>query len=324
MESTCKTKIVSSLLRESGKGKLDFSHPFQRKEGQWTRYMESLEVDSLLRGYSINLVYIWKKDNKNYVIEGKQRITTLQKYKGDKFPLSKKLDPVTIDGETYEIAGKRFSQLDEIVQDKLLNAEVLIFEMWDCKEKEVRDMFVRLNSGKRLNGAQMLTGLLNLDISTELYKIMEHPFWAKTGITKGDIRSDNMRKVACQILMLISGYEYTAFDQKNIEKYVEILNSDSEESIRLIGHALEVLDKLDEKIVDKMDKMKKLSIPMVVAAMDVVYGDEEKENSYLLWLKDFFENYDNQTKYLEYCGRSTDKGENVKGRWEIFSKVVSE
>lgn len=37
-----------------------------------------------------------------------------------------------------------------------------------------------------------------------------------------------------------------------------------------------------------------------------------------------FENYDNQTKYLEYCGRSTDKGENVKGRWEIFSKVVSE
>ena len=117
MESTCKPKIVSSLLRESGKGKLDFSHPFQRKEGQWTRYMESLEVDSLLRGYSINLVYVWKKDNKNYVIEGKQRITTLQKYKGDKFPLSKKLDPVIVDGETYEIAGKRFSQLDEVVQD---------------------------------------------------------------------------------------------------------------------------------------------------------------------------------------------------------------
>ena len=125
MESTCKPKIVSSLLRESGKGKLDFSHPFQRKEGQWTRYMESLEVDSLLRGYSINLVYVWKKDNKNYVIEGKQRITTLQKYKGDKFPLSKKLDPVIVDGETYEIAGKRFSQLDEVVQDKLLNSVIL-------------------------------------------------------------------------------------------------------------------------------------------------------------------------------------------------------
>lgn len=138
MESTCKPKIVSSLLRESGKGKLDFSHPFQRKEGQWTRYMESLEVDSLLRGYSINLVYVWKKDNKNYVIEGKQRITTLQKYKGDKFPLSKKLDPVIVDGETYEIAGKRFSQLDEVVQDKLLNSEVLILKCGIVRKRSKR------------------------------------------------------------------------------------------------------------------------------------------------------------------------------------------
>ncbi|MFR6171965.1 MAG: hypothetical protein ACLUJN_10710 [Blautia sp.] len=85
--------------------------------------------------------------------------------------------------------------------------------------------------------------------------------------------------------------------------------------------SLEVLDKLDEKIADKM---KKLSIPMVVSGMDIVYGNEEKENSYLLWLKGLFENYDKQEKYLEYCGRNTDKGENVKGRWEIFSKVVSE
>ena len=148
--------------------------------------------------------------------------------------------------------------------------------------------------------------------------------WAKTGITKGDIKSDNMRKVACQILMLISGYEYTAFDQKNIEKYVEVLNSDSKESIHLIGHALDVLDKLDEKVTDKIDKMKKLSIPMVVAAMDMVYGDEAKEDAYLLWVKEFFDNYDKQEKYLEYCGRSTDKGENVRGRWEIFSQAVTE
>lgn len=33
--------------------------------------------------------------------------------------------------------------------------------------------------------------------------------------------------------------------------------------------------------------MKKLSIPMVVAAMDMVYGDEAKEDAYLLWVKEF-------------------------------------
>lgn len=80
----------------------------------------------------------------------------------------KNLEPVAIDGKVYEIAEKRFSQLDETVQDKLSNAEVLIFEMWDCTEKEVRDMFVRLNSGKRLNGTQMLIGLLNFNVSIKL------------------------------------------------------------------------------------------------------------------------------------------------------------
>ena len=33
---------------------------------------------------------------------------------------------------------------------------------------------------------------------------------------------------------------------------------------------------------------------MVVAAMDMVYGDEAKEDAYLLWVKEFFDNYDKQ------------------------------
>lgn len=63
---------------------------------------------------------------------------------------------------------------------------------------------------------------------------------------------------------------------------------------------------------------------MVVAAMDMVQGDEEKEDAYLLWIKEFFKNYDKQDKYLEYCGRNTDRGESVRGYWEIFSQVVAE
>ena len=98
MEANSKTKVVSALLRDTEKGKLDFSHPLQRQEGQWTRYMESLEVDSILRDWPINVIYIWKKDNKKYVIEGKQRITNLLRFKQDKFALSKKLESVVIDG----------------------------------------------------------------------------------------------------------------------------------------------------------------------------------------------------------------------------------
>ena len=94
MESNYRTRVVSTILRDTEKGRYDFSHPLQRQEGQWSRYMQSLEIDSLLREWSINLIYIWKKEDKKYVIEGKQMIKNLLIYKQDKFSLSKKLKPV--------------------------------------------------------------------------------------------------------------------------------------------------------------------------------------------------------------------------------------
>ena len=323
MESNLKPSVVMSVLKDTEEGVYDFSHPLQRHEGQWTRYLQSLEIDSLLRGWSINLIYVWKKGNKKYVIEGKQRITNLLSYKNDKFSLSKKLKPVEINGTVYEIAGKKFSKLDEAVQYKLLNAEMHFFVMSECTEEEVREMFIRLNSGKPLNRAQKLVGIMDYSVSESLQKIMQHPFWAKTGITAGDIKTDNIRKVACQILMLVSGYEFTAFDQGNIEKYVEELNADVDHSIELINHVVEVLDRMDEKIEGRIDKMKKLSVPMAVGAMNLVFGDEEKENAYLEKMQNFFADFDNQAAYLQYCGRSTNTGENVKGRWDVFVEMAT-
>lgn len=323
MESNLKPSVVMSVLKDTEEGVYDFSHPLQRQEGQWTRYMQSLEIDSLLRAWSINLIYVWKKGNKKYVIEGKQRITNLLSYKNDKFSLSKKLKPVEINGTVYEIAGKKFSKLDEAVQYKLLNAEMHFFVMSECTEEEVREMFIRLNSGKPLNRAQKLVGIMDYSVSENLQKIMQHPFWAKTGITAGDIKTDNIRKVACQILMLVSGYEFTAFDQGNIEKYVEELNADVDHSIELINHVVEVLDRMDEKIEGRIDKMKKLSVPMAVGAMNLVFGDEEKENAYLEKMQNFFADFENQKEYLQYCGRSTNTGENVKGRWDVFVEMAT-
>ena len=164
---------------------------------------------------------------------------------------------------------------------------------------------------------------MDYSVSESLQKIMQHPFWAKTGITAGDIKTDNIRKVACQILMLVSGYEFTAFDQGNIEKYVEELNADVDHSIELINHVVEVLDLMDEKIEGRIDKMKKLSVPMAVGAMNLVFGDEEKENAYLEKMQNFFADFDNQAAYLQYCGRSTNTGENVKGRWDVFVEMAT-
>lgn len=106
-------------------------------------------------------------------------------------------------------------------------------------------------------------------------------------MTKGDIKADNTRSVAYQILMLISEYEFTGFDASNIEKFCGFLNADTERNMQMIDHVIDVLDVMNEKIEEKMKNLKKLAIPMAVAAMERVVGEEEKENAYISWLQSF-------------------------------------
>lgn len=64
---------------------------------------------------------------------------------------------MTVNGETREIVGKKFSKLDEETQGAIKNSELQIYELTDCTEKDVREMFRRQNAGKALSNGQLRT-----------------------------------------------------------------------------------------------------------------------------------------------------------------------
>ena len=325
MKSTCKTRTVAALVRDMERQKITFDHPLQRQEGQWSRFVQSLLIDSLLREYIVLPTVTEVTDKGLSSIDGTQRLTTPRSYINNEFALSRKLKPVEIDGKEYEIAGKKFEKLDEDVKEALKSAEMQVYELRDATPEDIREMFKRLNSGKPLNKAQMAAVYLNDEMGMEIRKIMNHPFWSKTGMTTGDLKADNTRTVACQILMLISGYEYSGFDSANIERLCAYLNADTETNTQLVEHVLEVLDLLDEKLEEKIVNMKKLSIPMVVAAMEQVMGNPEKEDAYIQWLQEFFSDFESfkaSEDYKEAWSVRTDKLENVRRRLECFLKAV--
>ena len=327
MKSTCKTRTVTSLVRDmdAKRRKIDFNHPLQRREGQWSRFVQSLLIDSLLREYIVLPVCCEVTETGLSTIDGTQRLTTTKSYISNEFSLSKKLKPVIIDGQEYDIAGKKFDKLDEEVQSALLSAEMQVYELREATPEDIREMFKRLNSGKPLNKSNMAAVYLNDERGAGIRKIMGHPFWAKTGLTAGDIKADNTRNVACQILMLISDYEYTGFDANNIEKFCAYLNADTETNMQMIEHVIDVLDLMNEKIEEKIKALKKLAIPMAVAAMEQVMGDSDKEDTYIQWLQEFFDDFDNFKASDEYrvaWSVRTDKLENVRRRLEFFLKAV--
>ena len=163
---------------------------------------------------------------------------------------------------------------------------------------------------------------MDVEINEAIHKIMAHPFLKKTGMTAGDFKADNTRNIACQMLILLSGQEFTDFRSPSIAKYAYSLNENKEETLGLIHRVVEVLDELDNKIEEKISSMKKLSIPMVVVAMEKVMDNPEKETTYLELLNDFFDTYKSQDEYLKFCKTSTASAENVMGRLDYFLKVV--
>ena len=117
---------------ESDDKVLQCTLPFQRHSGMWSPILKSNLVWSMLADSYIPPIVLLKdkrgedskgKDIFGYqVLEGQQRlITTLFPFLNDELELHGATEPVEVDGFTYDIAGKKYSELEEELQDIIKN-----------------------------------------------------------------------------------------------------------------------------------------------------------------------------------------------------------
>lgn len=322
MDYTCRTKTLQALSKDMSKGRILLSHKLQRKEGQWNTRQKSDLIDSLLRHYPINPTYAIKEEGTLSVIDGVQRLSTVRDYLNDGFALSKTLEPVIINDEEREIAGKKFSRLDEETQDAIRSSELQLYELTDCTEKDVREMFRRQNAGKALSNGQLRVVRESDEASSLIYSLTEHPFFKKI-ITKTQAKKDLDRDLVREILMLTEmspEYDFGSFRSKDIDAFVEYYNDhihmDNIETLRT------ALDRLDESFPERT-KIKQTSIPMVCFGMYEVIKEQKDVQKYLDWVHHFVETYDTNDEYLQYCnGSGTASADMVKGRLNYFRKAI--
>ena len=146
-------------------------------------------IDSLLRSYPLGIIYIVVEENEEgkkvkYIVDGNQRIGNLRnfilKMDGIKnYKLSATLDPLTIDGVTYEIAGKKYDALDEEVKSALGDAALTICEISNYTREELNDFYIRINSGKALNPTQKLLPLMSNKMLNDIKELGESEFFEK-------------------------------------------------------------------------------------------------------------------------------------------------
>lgn len=174
-------KSLRSLVGEINKGKYNFDLPIQRRADIWNSKEKSLFIDTLLRNYPLYPALVNKhSDTKEIdVVDFKQRFTTVASFANDEFKLSKNLKPLIIDGVEYEIAGKKFSKLDEVVQGRFNDRDISIITMTDATEEEISDIFDRINMGHQLTSGQKRSTIQSKQVRKIVYSLAAHPFFAK-------------------------------------------------------------------------------------------------------------------------------------------------
>lgn len=326
MDYNPKTKPLSTLVREISKGKYDFECQYQREEGQWNRYKRSLLIDSLLRSIPLDPTRVRLKDDGIMeVFDGKQRMTTIRDYFDNQFALSKELEPVKIDGVSYDIAGKKFKKLDEEVQAQLKTCSLVVYVFTNCTIADVKEMFARQNSGVKLNNRQLRVLAMSDELNQTLYSLT-HLSYADKFFTPAQRKNATDRDCLLQTLMLIETtpeHNYTSFRSGDMDKFAAMYSDHMDTGkLTVLEDALKSLSDAFENETEKI-RIKSSTIPFVLYGAYKVKRDKSVGFAkYFAMVKDFLQTYDQNEKYTDLLQSKTSSSESVQARLDYWKAQI--
>jgi len=248
---------IESISKQLKKKRIRDDHILQRHSGQWKAFAKSELISDILRVKSLTQIII-SEEIKNglkmqWLIDGKQRCTTLDDYLNDGFAISKnvknyniKYQATKIDENGYEILngegftemewkifdirGKKFSQLPEELQDIFKDRQIPVLYNMNCTKKDIADDIARFNRSRPMNKAQ--NGWLGLDedFAELVEKIAKMQFFQPeydgSSYTSTSNTSGALRRIIVESIM-VSDFmdEYCDF-----EKMCEFLTEEASDS----------------------------------------------------------------------------------------------
>jgi len=124
---------------------------FQREE-VWSDHQKRQLVDTILRGWHLPKFYFRKIDDSSFeCVDGQQRLATILEFYDNRLKLDSKASK-TYGGRTYKDLRPTFS-------DAFDDFEIDIEEIEEADDRELGELFVRLQLGTPLTTAEKLNAL---------------------------------------------------------------------------------------------------------------------------------------------------------------------
>lgn len=142
---------VSTFLLHREWYKIDYT--YQREAGTWGLGDEQYFVDTILRGLGMPPIFIHKKGNGKFIVDGQQRLNTIWRFKDGKIELGERYSADII--KENDGSGK-YDELKKGFQQRFDEYPIPIIYLEGYSDEEIRDMFRRLQAGKPLTVGERL------------------------------------------------------------------------------------------------------------------------------------------------------------------------
>lgn len=244
-------------------GKINFDHIVQRSY-VWERSRKTGLIESMIIGYPVPPIYAKRVDdgsgqrggNIYYVMDGKQRLSTVKEFLNDEFALTDIPAVTYMDDELGEeceidISGMKFSELPDALRDYLNTITFSITYFDNLTKEEERELFKRLNAGKPLSTkSRVLASCQNIE---GLLDIGSHKLFTDMLTEKALDNKNQVTIVMKAWCMMNQEINNVSFESKIFNPLLEETNVTDVEKLAMI----EVFDLVYDTHVELLEKSKK-------------------------------------------------------------------
>lgn len=315
---------------ESDDKVLQCTLPFQRHSGMWSPILKSNLVWSMLADSYIPPIVLLKdkrgedskgKDIFGYqVLEGQQRlITTLFPFLNDEWALHGSVEPVEVDGFTYDIAGKKYSELEEELQDIIKNYRFTVQAIENYTMEEAEKLYFNINSGVALSAMQKGKAKLGTELIEFLNTLLAGSFFMQgINITEKQALKEDDLLMLMQGMALLdmknTGRDFKTISASAMLGYAEsIRGSYSEDAQQTL---MEIVDYLDKAFPTKNKFLRKNNTPIVIVMASIALEQNIEAEAFRAFVNDFANAL--YPAYEESSGSGNIKIVNVKQRLRVM------
>ena len=315
---------------ESDDKVLQCTLPFQRHSGMWSPILKSNLVWSMLADSYIPPIVLLKdkrgedskgKDIFGYqVLEGQQRlITTLFPFLNDEWTLHGSVEPVEVDGFTYDIAGRKFSELEEELQDIIKNYRFTVQAIENYTMEEAEKLYFNINSGVALSAMQKGKAKLGNELMEFVNTLLSGNFFTQAiNITEKQALKEDDLLMLMQGMALLdmknTGRDFKTISASAMLGYAEsIRGSYSEDAQQTL---MEIVDYLDKAFPTKNKFLRKNNTPIVIVMASIALEQNVEAEAFRAFVNDFANSL--YPDYEEASGSGNVKITNVKQRLRVM------